>query len=229
MAMHEMFNAGDDSEIEDDVTTDLSAGIPVAVCLLDIEGGIKGNIRKAFYEDVLSIPFIALLNGMKSMRWPGPPPVDAKGFMGMLAHSASVPEEQLKETAKKSFAILTRNYVNFSIRLGYHFSMIEAYAGDSLNDNYIRFFFKGGGAAVDRRLRRVRLIKEILKAMGFRVNVKEDVINAILTKYDQATIEKYLTIMGKLTAYTKQLDMAMFNDAVTDMYIQDFIRDNVKT
>ena len=229
MAMHEMFNAGDDSEIEDDVTTDLSAGIPVAVCLLDIEGGIKGNIRKASYEDVLSIPFIALLNGMKSMRWPGPPPVDAKGFMGMLAHSASVPEEQLKETAKKSFAILTRNYVNFSIRLGYHFSMIEAYAGDSLNDNYIRFFFKGGGAAVDRRLRRVRLIKEILKAMGFRVNVKEDVINAILTKYDQATIEKYLTIMGKLTAYTKQLDMAMFNDAVTDMYIQDFIRDNVKT
>ena len=229
MAMHEMFNAGDDSEIADDITTDLSAGIPVDVCLLDIEGGIRGNIRKASYEDILSIPFIALLDGMKSMRWPSPPPVEAKGFLGMLTHSAPVPEEQLKESGKKSFAILTRNYVNFSIRLGYHFSMIEAYAGDSLNDNYIRFFFKGGGAAVDRRLRRVRLIREILKAMEFRVNVKEDVISAILTKYNQATIEKYLTVMGKLTAYTKQLDMAMFNDAVTDMYIQDFIRDHVKS
>ena len=228
MAMHEMFNAGDDTEIEDDVTTDLSAGIPVGVCMVDIEGGIKGNLRKATYEDILSVPFIALLNGMKSMRWPAPPPVDAGGFMGMLAHSASIPEEQLRETARKSFAILTKNYVNFSIRLGYHFSMIEAYAGDNLNDNYIRFFFKGGGAAVDRRLRRVRLITEILKAMGFRVTVKEDVINAILTKYSQATTEKYLTVMGKLTAYTKQLDMAMFNDAVTDMYIDDFVRAHIK-
>jgi len=106
--------------------------------------------------------------------------------------------------------------------------MIEAYAGENLNDNYIRFFFKGGGAAVDRRLRRVRLITEILKTMGFRVNVKEDVINAILTKYSQATTEKYLTVMGKLTAYTKQLDMAMFNDAVTDMYIDDFVRAHIK-
>jgi pyruvate,water dikinase len=34
--------------------------------------------------------------------------------------------------------------------------------------------------------------------------------------------------MGKLTAYTKQLDMAMFNDAVTDMYIDDFVRAHIK-
>ena len=165
---------------------------------------------------------------MKTMRWPGPPPVDAKGFLGMLAHSSSVPEEQLKETAKKSFAVISGNYVNFSIRLGYHFSMIEAYAGENINDNYIKFFFKGGGAALDRRLRRVRLIREILKAMGFKVNVNEDVVNAILTKYKQSTIEDKLVIMGKLTAYTKQLDMAMFNDAVTDMYVEQFIKEHIR-
>ena len=162
------------------------------------------------------------------MRWPGPPPVDAKGFMGMLAHSASVPEEQLKETAKKSFAVVSKNYVNFSIRLGYHFSMIEAYAGENINDNYIKFFFKGGGAAVDRRLRRIRLIKEILKEMGFRVSIKDDVMNVILTKYKQSTIEDKLIVMGKLTAYTKQLDMAMFNDAVTDMYVEQFIKEHIR-
>lgn len=227
-AMHEMFNFGDDSEIEENHTIDLAAGIPVSVRILDIEGGVKENIRKATPNDILSIPFNALLRGMRSMRWPAPPPVDAGGFLGMLAHSASVPEEQLRETAKKSFVLLSRNYANFSIRLGYHFSMIEAYAGENLNDNYIRFFFKGGGASLDRRLRRVRLIKEILKAMDFRVNVKEDVINAMLTKYNQQSIENKLEIMGKLTAYTKQLDMAMFNDAVTDMYIEQFIKDYIK-
>jgi pyruvate,water dikinase len=222
-----MFRIGEDRDIEDTHTIDLLAGIPVGVHLLNIDGGVKENLKKATFEDILSIPFIALLKGMKSMRWPGPPPVDAKGFLGMLAHSASVPEEQLKETAKKSFAVVSKNYVNFSIRLGYHFSMIEAYAGENINDNYIKFFFKGGGAAVDRRLRRVRLIKEILKEMGFRVSIKEDVMNAILTKYKQSTIEDKLTVMGKLTAYTKQLDMAMFNDAVTDMYVEQFVKEHI--
>jgi len=228
VAMQEMFSLGEDRDIEDTHTIDLLAGIPVGVHLLNIDGGVKENLKKATFEDILSIPFIALLKGMKSMRWPGPPPVDAKGFLGMLAHSASVPEEQLKETAKKSFAVVSKNYVNFSIRLGYHFSMIEAYAGENINDNYIKFFFKGGGAAVDRRLRRVRLIKEILKEMGFRVSIKEDVMNAILTKYKQSTIEDKLVVMGKLTAYTKQLDMAMFNDAVTDMYVEQFIKEHIK-
>ena len=226
-SMKEMFNLGEDKDIEDTHTVNLLAGIPVGVHLLNIDGGVKENIKKATFEDILSIPFIALLKGMKSMKWPDPPPVDAKGFMGMLAHSASVPEEQLRETAKKSFAVVSKNYVNFSIRLGYHFSMIEAYTGENINDNYIKFFFKGGGAAVDRRLRRVRLIKEILKEMGFRVSIKEDVMNAILTKYKQSMIEDKLTVMGKLTAYTKQLDMAMFNDAVTDMYVEQFIKEHI--
>lgn len=226
-SMREMFSIGDDHDIADSLTIDLHAGIPVDIHMLDIAGGVKEGIRKASVEDILSIPFSALLKGMKSMRWPGPPPVDAKGFLGMLAHSASVPEEQLRETGQKSFAVISKNYVNFSIRLGYHFSMIEAYAGESINDNYIKFFFKGGGAALDRRLRRIRLITEILKTMGFKVNIKEDVIDAILTKYKQSTIEEKLEIMGKLTAYTKQLDMAMFNDAVTDMYIEQFVKEHI--
>jgi pyruvate,water dikinase len=227
VAMHEMFSIGEEQEIEGTKTIDLSAGIPIDVCVLDIDGGVKENVKKASYEDILSIPFSALLRGMKSMKWPGPPPVDARGFLGMLAHSASVPEDQLQETGKKSFAVVSKHYVNFSVRLGYHFSMVEAYAGENINDNYVKFFFKGGGAAVDRRLRRVRLITAILKKMGFKVTIKEDVIDAMLTKYKQATIEDKLEIMGKLTAYTKQLDMAMFNDAVTDMYIEQFVKEHI--
>jgi pyruvate,water dikinase len=227
-AMYEMFAIGEYHEFEEAMTIDLSAGIPIDICVLDIEGGVKDNVQKASYEDILSVPFSALLKGMRSMKWPGPPPVEAKGFWGMHAQASSVPEEQLHETTKKSFAVVSKNYLNFSIRLGYHFSLIEAYAGENINDNYIKFFFKGGGAAIDRRLRRIRLIKEILKAMGFSVKITEDVMNAILTKYKQSVIEDKLVIMGKLTAYTKQLDMAMFNDAVTDMYVEQFIKEHIK-
>jgi len=228
MAMHEMFSMGEHGDVDGPQTIQLVAGIPIDVHLLNINGGVKDGVRKVTVDEVFSIPLSALLRGMKSMRWPGPPPIDAKGFMGMLAHAASVTEDQLQETGKKSFAVISKNYVNFSIRLGYHFSLIEAYAGENINNNYVKFFFKGGGAAIDRRLRRVRLIKEILKEMGFKVSVKEDVMNAILLKYKQAVIEEVLFVMGKLTAYTKQLDMAMFNDAVTDMYIDQFIKEHIK-
>jgi len=33
--------------------------------------------------------------------------------------------------------------------------------------------------------------------------------------------------LGKLTAYTKQPDMAMFNDAVTDWYRDKFVREHL--
>jgi pyruvate,water dikinase len=226
IAMHEMFDIGKGHDVKETKTIDLEAGIPVDVHILDIEGGIKENIKKATPEDILSIPFSALLNGMRGMRWPGPKP-DVKGSLGTMAHTSSIPEEQVGEIDTKSFSIVSRNYMNFSIRLGYHFSMIEAYASDNLNDNYIKFFFKGGGASHDRKIRRVRLITDILKNMGFRMDVKEDLIDAILTKYKKSTIEEMLVIFGKLTAYTKQLDMVMFNDAITDMYIEDFLKEHV--
>jgi pyruvate,water dikinase len=226
IAMQEMFDIGKGHDIKETKTIDLLAGIPVDAHILDINGGIKENIKKASPEDILSIPFSALLNGMRGMKWPGPKPTDGKGFSGTIVNATSI-EEKLYEIGEKSFSIVSRNYMNFSIRLGYHFSMIEAYASDNLNDNYIKFFFKGGGASPERRLRRVRLITEILKKMGFRMNVKEDLIDAVLTKYKKSAIEEMLVIFGKLTAYTKQLDMVMFNDAITDMYIENFLKEHV--
>lgn len=162
------------------------------------------------------------------MKWPEPKPADVKGFLGMMAHTATVPEEQLYQAGEKSFVMVSKNYMNFSIRLGYHFSQVEAYAGEKMIDNYINFFFKGGGASIDMRLRRVRLIKEILKKMDFRVNVTGDVIDASITKYRRPSIEEKLEIVGKLTAYTKQLDMVMYNDAITDWYIEEFVREYIK-
>lgn len=209
-------------------TSALRAGIPINAHLLDIDGGIKKNLKKVTPIDISSIPFSAFLKGLMSMRWPEPRPVDVKGFLGMVAHTASMREEELHRLGGKSYAIISAHYMNFSIRLGYHFSMVEAYAGENMNDNYIKFFFKGGGAATDRRLRRVRLINEILKKMDFKVTVIEDVIDAMLTKYKQSTIEEKLEMMGRLTVYTKQLDMVMYNDAVTDMFVEDFIRDHMK-
>jgi len=205
----------------------LKAGIPVDVRLIDVEGGVKGRPKKAGPDHITSIPFSAFLKGLTHMRWPGATPEGAQGI-GSAAQTSALSKEQLRKTQEKSYAIISRHHMNFSIRLGFHFSMVEAYAGEKINDNYIKFFFKGGGAVEDRKLRRVRLIREILEAMHFKVNVIDDCVDAMLSKYELPDIERFLETMGRFTVYTKQLDMALFNDAVADMFIEDFIRDHVK-
>jgi len=227
-AMAEMFLLGDDPSLEEYTSVPLRAGIPMDAHLIDLGGGLRESVKTAGIGDVLSIPFAVFLRGMTAMRWPEPRPSDVKGFLGMIANTAAIPEAEIRETATRSYAILSGNYMNFSIRLGYHFSMVEAYVGENVNENYITFFFKGGGAATDRRLRRIRLITEILRSMDFRITSRGDTMKAALMKYPASQMETKLVIMGKLTAYTKQLDMVMYNDAVTDMFIEDFIRDHVK-
>jgi len=228
-SMNAMFDLGLKYGQEASGTTTLRAGVPTEITMIDLGGGFTNNGLKVLTaKNILSIPFKALLKGMISMRWPEPPKTDARGFLGMIARTATISEEQIADAGKRSFAILSKNYINFSIRLGYHFSLIEAFVGENINDNYIRFFFKGGGAAIDRRLRRVGLITAILKKMGFSVKVTNDVINANITDYTEPHLEDRLEIMGKLTAYTKQLDMTLYNDAIAEMFTEQFIKDHMR-
>lgn len=208
-------------------TITLIAEMPVSVHLLDIGGGIRPKVNKATPMDIRSVPMAAILRGMTAMRWPGPHPVGAAGSRGTVAHATTLPEERVFQPGGKGLAIVGANYTHFSIRLGYHFSFIEASVGEKANDNYIRFFFKGGGAILDRRLRRVQLISDILRVLDFRVKLVEDVIDATVLKCRRADLESRLTVLGKLTAYTKQLDMAMFNDEVTDWYRNEFVQEHI--
>ena len=228
MAMHEMFRITSAHSDEIGDTRKLIAGIPLVSYLIDLGGGIKEDAPTVLNpEHLTSEPLKAFFRGLVASNWPQAKPVDAGGFMGMLAHTASIPEEELRQTGEKSFSFMSGNYMNFLLRLGYHLSTVEAFAGDNINDNYIRFFFKGGGAVADRRLRRVRLISDILKAMDFRVKVVDDVVDAIITKYKKHFIEDKLEILGRFTAFTKQLDMVLYNDTITDFYTQDFIKKHI--
>lgn len=226
-AMHEMFNIS--KELPEDVeAVKLLAGIPLPVYLIDLGGGIEGAPAKLRPEYIRSTPFNAFLNGLTSLEWPGPRHVDVKGFLGMVAHTASIPEAELEQMGERSFSFISRGYMNFSIRLGYHLSVVETYTGGNINDNHIRFFFKGGGADRERRLRRVRLISEILKKLDFNVKVTEDVIDAIITKYKRSHLEEKLKILGRLTVYTKQLDAIMYDDASTELYMEEFIKEHIE-
>ncbi len=225
-AMQEMFKIS--AELPKDVeTVRLVAGIPLLVYFIDLGGGIKVVSKQINPEDISSIPFNAFLKGLSAQEWPGPRHLSVKSFLGMIAHTAEIPEAELEKMAEESFSFISKEYMNFSIRLGYHLSVIEAYTGENINDNYIRFFFKGGGADRERRLRRVRLIGEVLKKIDFKVQVTDDIIDAMITKDKRSHLEEKLEILGRLTVYTKQLDALMYDDKSTDSYMEDFLRSHL--
>ena len=222
VAMKEMFKIVDSPDISKREAVKLEVKIPLEIYVIDLDGGIKGDSKKITPDHILSMPMNALLKGMMAIEWPGPPPINVKGFLSVIASTTMQPHSE-KLLWEPSFAIISREYMNFNIRLGYHIQTIEAYAGDNINDNYARFLFKGGGASLDRRARRTRLIKEILEMTDFSVKRTGDVLDARITKYDKLTILKKLGILARMTAYTKQLDMTLFNDAMVDWYIKEFV------
>ena len=224
-AMHEMFKIT--TEFPEDIAAHrLRTEIPLRIDIIDLGGSLELDHKKLCREHIHSFPFNAFLMGLSALPWPEPRHIDVKGFFGMVAHTAAIPEEELEQMGERSFAFLSKEYMNFSIRLGYHLSVIEAYAGENMNDNYIHFFFRGGGADRERRLRRVKLIHEVLQKLGFYTKTSEDVIDALITKDTQRNLEEKLSVLGKLTVYTKQMDAIMYDDEVTAKYLEEFLRES---
>jgi len=122
----------------------------------------------------------------------------------------------------KSFAVISDRYLNFNSRLGYHFAILDAYLSEEKNDNYISFQFKGGAAGVERRERRARLLGEILDDLGFKVQVTGDMVRARMVKYSLLETEQTLELAGLLSAFARQLDLALTSEAVVDRCFRAF-------
>jgi pyruvate,water dikinase len=105
---------------------------------------------------------------------------------------------------------------------------VEAYLSDQINDNYLTFTFRGGGSTPERRHRRARLIEAIIDRLDLNYRRQGDLIEARLAKYSLEKMEPRLVLLGKLTLYTKQLDMVLFSEGIVDWYIKDFLRNHLE-
>lgn len=231
MAIREMFSyaeqRGDQNELrtEDGEALRLSAGLPLEMFLIDLGGGVKRGPRngEVLPKDVASAPMNALLRGMMSTQWRGPGPAEAQHV------AASLEGPDSSKVMRHNYAIISKDYLNFSSRLGFHFSTLDTFCSRHDNDNYIRFMFKGGGADSPRRHRRARYIGKVLQRLGFRVEIKEDHLFARLDKGPCRLFEEKLALLGKLMVTTRQMDMLMFSDAVVDWYVDEFMKTHAQT
>jgi pyruvate,water dikinase len=108
--------------------------------------------------------------------------------------------------------------------MGYHFTTIEAVCTLDDNMNYIRMQYKEGGAALDRRVRRINLISEILTRMGFEHSSRGDYLDSKIAYIDDQSVCDKLYLLGRLNMLTKQLDMALSNDEVARWYADDIMK-----
>ena len=76
----------------------------------------------------------------------------------------------------------------------------------------------------ERRMRRVKLITNILRRLDFECHARSDFLNAAVSYKDAQTITDNLYVLGRLTIMTKQLDMVLSNDDVAEWYTKDFIK-----
>jgi pyruvate,water dikinase len=228
-AMDAMFFLDVEEAVEARGVCRLKTDLPLNLFVLDLGGGLRVKGQSIITEeDIVSRPFRALLRGFHHprVRWAGSVAPDLKGFISVWANTMYDMAKGERGLGGKSFAIITDRYLNFNSRLGYHFGFCDAYLSEERNDNYISFQFKGGAASVDRRERRARLLGQILEGLGFKVQIKGDLVQGRMAKYSLLETEETLEMTALLMAFCRQLDLALTSDAMLDRVLQAFRRED---
>ena len=234
-AVAAMFDLGDEATGPGHrATWRVDTEIPLNLSLLDLGGTILQDTSDKHSAvkpaEVQSIPFQALWRGIghPGVSWAGRSQVSASGFMSVMSTSMADRGAAVRRLGTPNYVIVAPEYLNFNARLAYHFTMVDALVSEVSENNYVNFRFRGGGAGVARRDLRARFLNEVLLRQNFNVDRRGDLITAWLRRYPQQTSEAKLTMLGKLMACARQLDMLLENQASVDHYVERFLTGDYK-
>jgi pyruvate,water dikinase len=227
-SINAMFEINDSRLMRRGRVVRLKSEVPLDIYLIDLGKGINPEAkakRSVIPEDITSIPMQALYQGMitPGVRWAGHIPIDFRGFMSVFANTVFDGSKYERRLGDRSYAIISGHYANFSSRLGYHFSIVDAFVGGQENENYISFRFKGGAAALEKRTRRAQFLREVLERLGFWVDQKADLINARVKRLPRREMLDQLKMLGRLMGCSRQLDVTMVNDRMVGHYVDLFL------
>lgn len=203
----------------------LEADIPLKIRLLDIGGGLdESGSGPMTVERVTSLPFRQILRGLlHDQAWDREPvSFGIKDFLSGLSRPLAMLSNAPAYTGE-NLAIIADHYCNLSLRLGYHFNIIDCYLGDDPDDNYIYFRFAGGFAEDDKRERRAVLIGRILAGLHFKVEQKGDLVLGKAKMLERSHMEAILLHLGELIAFTRQLDVKMGDPAAVERLFNTFL------
>lgn len=221
-AIEEMFyggiRVGDSTQVFHRLKTDVP--LTVDMIYLDRELPTSPSRKEVPDTEIGCKPMEQFWSGLKAEGWPH------KARPRYQASFPSVLGIRGRESgySENSFAVISREYMVLSLRMGYHFSTVEALSTADPNKNYVRYQHKQGGASLPRRIRRVQVISGLLGRIGFVHQSKGDYLSAVINHLDGERMGEILHAVGRLTVMTKQLDMALSTDEIANWYMEDFAK-----
>jgi len=204
----------------------LDLPIPLDLILIDLGGGFRVDAGTATVgaKDLTSRPLLPVLAELTvGGAWEtAPADMDLEGFMSSATRSMPL-TGGLTGRPEQNLAIVSKEYLHLSLRLGYHFNIVDTHLGDTPSDNYIYFRFVGGVTEITRRSRRAMLLKRILESHGFVAEGRGDLVVGRIKSLDADAMVHRLRMVGRLIGFTRQLDIHLRSDHLVDEYVERFL------
>lgn len=217
-------------EIRQGAARRLETRLPLGLTVIDVEGGLSPAAEEnpgaePTEADLLCRPFKALMEGMNAPEmWDTHPvAVDMGSFMSSVTRTLGT-EASHPSRMGRNLAVISREYLNLHLRLGYHFTVVDAFIGGSMNDNSIAFRFMGGVTDLSRRSRRAALVAAILERSDFLVETKGDLVTARIKKHPTRIMLDKMFLLGALIGYTRQLDAKLDTDGDVELHQNIFLQ-----
>lgn len=208
------------------ISRPLRLPVPLKLGIIDLGGGLRPEAPPNGELDLTMLacpPLAALFHGF--LHNPAGQDAGSLGFRDLLS-SIGRPLSLLTNWpayAGDNLAIIADHYCNLSLRLGYHFNVVDTFMSPEPDNNYIYFRFVGGMAERQKRERRARLIGAILTGLYFKVERQGDLVVAKAKNLDFSQMERVLARLGELIAFTRQLDVRMRDEAAIDDFFARFL------
>jgi len=195
--------------------------------VIDLDNGLAPDLPPNGTVELPQVrcrPLQSLLYGLLDRQvWDREPvPFGIKDLMSSL----SQPLSQIVNPPAyegENLAIVAEDYCNLSLRLGYHFNVIDCFMSEDAEDNYIYFRFVGGFAARSKRQRRLEMISLVLANLHFKVEQKGDLLIGKAKLLTVQEMEVRLRQLGQLAAFSRQLDMRMDDEAAVEHFFSRFL------
>lgn len=201
----------------------LKLDIPLDLVVIDITQHTVIKSRELTIDNISSPLLKAFVKGVSSENVWSTEPVSI-GFRSFMASmNRTTPLEMADpKFVGQNLAVISKDYANISLRLGYHFTMIDSIAGNNSSENYIYFRFFGGVSENVKRSRRARLIGRILNEHDFFTEIRGDLVIARLKGMSKEEILEKIFVLGVLVAFTRQLDVRMEEEHSIDYFSKQF-------